>query len=213
MGLKKYSGLPFVIGQQSGAVPRSVDQPLPTIATDGAISLVQPFLVMMYSANDARPVDLPLPTVTAQGNYVGLAQPFILPFEGVHRGNAPRSIDDPLPTITSRGGGCLVQPFIVEYHGNGNTHSLDEPLSTQTTKDRFGLVQPLMFQIDSQTYMLDVRFRMLLPHELSAAMSFPKQYVFAGTREAKVRQIGNAVPVLTAEALMTEILKRYRAAN
>jgi hypothetical protein len=38
-----------------------------------------------------------------------------------------------------------------------------------TTKDRFALVEPLV--IDGKT--LDIRFRMLKPHELSAAMGFP----------------------------------------
>src|SRR6266508_363504 len=38
-GLMKYGGKAFVLGQQSGAVARDVDQPIPTIAAAGAISL------------------------------------------------------------------------------------------------------------------------------------------------------------------------------
>lgn len=41
-------------------------------------------------------------------------------------------------------------------------------------------------------YVLDIRFRMLQPHELAAATSFPKSYVFRGTREDVVKQIGNS---------------------
>lgn len=55
-------------------------------------------------------------------------------------------------------------------------------------------------------YLLDIRFRMLQPHELAAAMSFPKTYVFTGNREQKVKQIGNAVPVGLAQALCSAIL-------
>jgi DNA (cytosine-5)-methyltransferase 1 len=48
---------------------------------------------------------------------------------------------------------------------------------------------------------------MLQPHELAAAMSFPKKYEFTGNREAKVKQIGNAVPLKTAKALCQALLK------
>jgi DNA (cytosine-5)-methyltransferase 1 len=54
---------------------------------------------------------------------------------------------------------------------------------------------------------IDILFRMLQPHELAAAMSFPREYKFAGNREAKVKQIGNAVPVNTATALCSAILE------
>jgi site-specific DNA-cytosine methylase len=38
-------------------------------------------------------------------------------------------------------------------------------------------------------------------HELAAAMSFPKEYEFVGTREAVVKQIGNAWAGKLAKAL------------
>jgi DNA (cytosine-5)-methyltransferase 1 len=47
---------------------------------------------------------------------------------------------------------------------------------------------------------------MLQPHELAAAMSFPRGYRFAGTRDEQVRQIGNAVAVETAKALAREMI-------
>lgn len=69
-----------------------------------------------------------------------------------------------------------------------------------TGKDRFGLCIP------SLGVVLDIRFRMLQPHELAAAMSFPKEYEFTGNREAKVKQIGNAVPLRTAKVLCKALL-------
>lgn len=347
-GLRKYSGIEFVIGQQSDAAPRTVDEPLPTVATAGAISLVEPFLVMLNGtsesklASSTRPVDEPLPTVVGAphaclaepfvlnirgGNdgymrgvpvsepmqtvtaspAMALVEPFILPNEGVHRGNAPRSLDDPLPTVTaSRGAGHLVQPFIVQmdnggslqsvdnplktvtgadaralvepflveyhgtgqdgrervrslqqpmptvpsspiyglaepfivatnhgpserahslaepiktvtafdawgfvepfivnYNGTGTAHSVDEPLDTVATHDRFGLVAVLK---DGRKALLDIRFRMLQPHELARAQGFPEGYRFAGMREKQVKMIGNSVPVATATALCEALL-------
>ena len=51
------------------------------------------------------------------------------------------------------------------------------------------------------TMRIDIRFRMLKPHELAAAMSFDSSYKFSGNREEQVRQIGNAVPVCLGQAL------------
>lgn len=50
-------------------------------------------------------------------------------------------------------------------------------------------------------YPLDILLRMLCPHELAAAQSFPKTYAFLGTRKTRVKLIGNAVPPDMAEAL------------
>jgi DNA (cytosine-5)-methyltransferase 1 len=73
-----------------------------------------------------------------------------------------------------------------------------------TGSNRFGLVQPV---IDG--YVLDIHFRMLQPHELSAAMSFPRSYVFRGNREDTVKQIGNSWPGELSLALNTEVLLDY----
>jgi len=53
---------------------------------------------------------------------------------------------------------------------------------------------------------LDIRFRMLEPRELAAAMGFPADYAFTGNRTDVVRQIGNAVAVQTARWLCLALL-------
>lgn len=172
IGLERFCGLPFVIGQQSCSAPRSVDSPIPTIATAGSIALVEPFIVKLYGNSTVSALDDPLPTVTAEGEHLALAQ-----------------------------------PFLIKFYGTGTAISVDDPLDTVTTKDRFGLVQPRLVQIGGDTFMVDVLYRMLLPEELAAAMSFRHDYPFVGNREQKIRQIGNAVPVNTAAALVEEIFK------
>ena len=203
-GLRRFGGkaaepfVPFVIGQQSGAVARSVEDPLPTIATGGAIALVEPFLVPFYGerpgqAPRTHSVSEPLPTVVTDPKF-GLVEPFLL----VNRtNNVPKSLDTPVPTICTGGHMALVEPFLVSYYGNGSCVPVSNPVPTLTTKDRFGLVEKLGF---------DIRFRMLQPHELAAAMGFPKEYEFKGNREARVKQIGNAVPVNLAKSLCSALL-------
>ncbi|PJK29936.1 DNA cytosine methyltransferase [Minwuia thermotolerans] len=156
----------MVIGQHGGATARPVDRPVPTIATLGAVSLVEPFMVPNFGERDGQP-----PRVHA--------------------------LDDPLPTVTSRGAGNLIQPMLTAYYGaNAGCKPVTEPMDTVTTKDRFGLVEP------DAGPPVDIRYRMLQPHELAGAMSFDADYDFAGTKTEIKRQIGNAVPTRTAEALI-----------
>jgi site-specific DNA-cytosine methylase len=56
---------------------------------------------------------------------------------------------------------------------------------------------------------LDILFRMLQPHELADAHSFPKHYVFTGTKEDQTAQIGNSVPVKTAQAHHRALLLQH----
>jgi len=80
----------------------------------------------------------------------------------------------------------------MEYYGNGACRPVSEPLQTVTTKDRFALISPKNARLG---------FRMLKPHELAAAQSFPKDYIFTGSQVDVVKQIGNAVCPRISEAL------------
>ena len=197
---------PFVLSSASGGAPRHVDEPVPTItSTSRGMALVQPFLVPFYGERDGQEgrthsVDQPVPTLPA-ANKFGLVEPFLLT---TTHGGRERSLDDPMPTITCahRGEHALIEPYVVHYYGNGDAKSVSEPLGTVTTKDRFGLVQPMG---------LDIRFRMLQPHELAGAMGF-EGYEFTGTKTDQVKQIGNAVSVEMARALCSSLLPEGKAA-
>ena len=206
-GMAKYGGRAFVIGQQSGAAPRSVDDPLPTVATGGGIAFVQPFLLTTNwtatNRSQPRSLDEPAPTITGTGS-VALVQPFIIQMD---MGGRLQSLSEPMNTLTSADAYALVDPYLIEYNGRGLSSSVDEPIGTVTGSDRFGLVQPIVFVRNGKRYILDILFRMLQPHELAAAMSFPKSYKFTGNREKVVKQIGNSVPVGVAEALCGSLLQ------
>lgn len=162
----------------------------------------EPFIVVLRRHGDARSIDKPLPAITASGQHFGLCEPFVL---GQQSCSAPRSLNQPLPTIATAGAIGLVEPFVepfvTKYYGTGQAKPVSEPLDTITTKDRFALVT-----MDGQEAQLDIRFRMLQPHELARAMSFDDRYVFTGTREQQIKQVGNAVPVRLAQAHCAEIL-------
>lgn len=178
----------------------SLDNPVPTLDTSNRYALCEPFVTIMKGKSNARKIDAPLPTITTQP-HLYLCEPFLVPFFGERDGQQPRShsVDEPLPTVTSHGAGALVEPFLVKYYGTAGARSVDEPLDTITTRGHFGLVEV------KGKYQIDIRFRMLQPHELAAAMSF-ENYQFAGNKGEQVKQIGNAVPVRLAQALCTSLL-------
>ena len=106
------------------------------------------------------------------------------------------SIGKPLSTVRTSGAHHgLIEPLLMEYYGNGVCKPISEPVGVVTTKDRFAMIEP---------HKVSIGFRMLQPHELAAAQSFPKSYKFTGTRADVVKQIGNAVPPKIAEALVND---------
>lgn len=206
-GLKKYGGVnakPFLVMLYGTNDTRDIDRPMPTITGGGNhTGLCEPFVVIYKGQSKTRSIQEPVPAITTNP-HLYLCEPFLVPFFGENKGQKPRShsVDEPLPTVTSHGAGALIEPFLVKYYGAGNgVTSTDDPVPTITTKDRFGLVEI------SGKYQIDIRFRMLQPHELAAAMSFPNDYVFTGNKTEATKQIGNAVPVRIAEALATTLIQ------
>lgn len=119
------------------------------------------------------------------------AEPFLVRYNGGE--NRYHSIHEPVPTLDCSNRYGLVQPLVMEYYGNGQCQPVSKPLGTVTCKDRFALLKPEECRIG---------FRMLQPHELAAAQSFPDWYRFTGTKADTVKQIGNAVCPKMAEALV-----------
>lgn len=211
----------MLIQQQSGGVARKVSEPAPTVAAKGAIGLADAYLVEYHSEKKGgkprtKSLDEPMPTQTTENRFA-LAEPVLVPLYSEREGHKARthSVDEPTPTIPASGGGKfgLAEAFIVPHRtwSKGAVDSIERPLRTITAAAgrNFGLVQPVVKTSDGKTYFLDIRFRMLQPHELSAAMDFPANYVFSGKRtragqvrkEDVIRQIGNAVDVKQSRAL------------
>lgn len=67
---------PCLLPQQSDGRLRPVSEPVPAVATRGAIALVEPYLVEYYGNGGTSPVADPVPTVTAKARFA-LALPEI----------------------------------------------------------------------------------------------------------------------------------------
>lgn len=131
-----------------------------------------------------------------------------------------------LPAITGHGAGALVNPIVIQTDQSGRAgtiRSVDKPVHTIVTKNNTGVAVPVLQEledqdvdprriiyIDDKPYLLDIRFRMLSNRELARAMGFDDketEYEFVGNQADVTRQIGNAVPVNLAAALVKEILR------
>lgn len=218
---------PFIDTQRRHAAPRSVDQPVPAIlAAGGHNAIVEPFVLAQGEGSEGRPVGQPLPTIPCGG-----AHALIAPYYGSGSGLSAKSVDVPLPTATALARFGLIVPVT---HGGGNRgRDIGYPLPTLTCAHRGELAfitsafgerdgqLPRTRDIDdpapsicAQGYVPlvdagdddDILYRMLQPPELAAATSFPKDYRFAGNKTEVTRQIGNAVPIKMARALVRTAL-------
>jgi DNA (cytosine-5)-methyltransferase 1 len=193
---------PFILpneGFYRGNKPRSLDAPLNTVtAGRGAGVLVEPFLTCYHGGDDSvkrnYSINEPLPTADTSNRY-GLVEPFITAIGQSSARDRSRSLDDPLSTVVTKQEHVLIEPFLVRYNGTGDAESIDVPLGSVTTKDRWGLIE------SGGEFVLDIRLRMLQPHELALAHSFSRDFKFYGTKEQIVKQIGNSNPVMLSAAM------------
>lgn len=191
---------PFITEFANASSQRNMpaDEPLRTICAQvkgGHFAVVSPVIDRQFGKSVGHSVDEPLGTITAGGGgKAGLVTSHLIKFRGTNIGSP---VDEPVHTITA-GGMHLgeVRAFLLKYYGADVGHEVSSPLHTVTTKDRFGLVM-----VHGEEYQIvDIRMRMLKPHELFAAMGFPKDYIInrdsSGkilSQVAQVARCGNAV--------------------
>ncbi len=201
-----------------------IDKPMQTVTSHGAGALVNPLMVKYYGGDDCSDIDAPVPTVTTKDRF-GLVTPTANPFlvECNHSGDNNRSYttERPLKTITTnRYSTALIEPTIncPVCPDCGGVCSLDHnSFQCDSCKKLWPLSYPhinidprRLVLINGEPYCLDIRFRMLDNLELARAMGFTdteSTYEFTGTKTDITRQIGNAVPVNLAKALVKTILE------
>lgn len=221
---------PLVVPYGPRAEARSAGDPLPTVMTKDRLGVASPLIVQIDQSGSAGPgvksIDDPLATLVTKANRA-VASPFAVPFYGERPGQQPRivDLDEPLDAVTTAGRFALVAPiasWLTPKLGERptqepRTHDVEHPLPTVTGEGAgrlttatleeitaaIGGIDPRrLVWIDGVLCLLDIRFRMLFNHELAAAMGFPDGYRFSGTKTDVTKQIGNAVCVGVARALV-----------
>lgn len=216
---RENTGLVVPVEGRPGKQATSVAEPLRTQTTRRETGIAFPgelpsLMLPMRGGGDklrARLADVdPLHAVTAGGNHHGLVVPpgFVMRNNG-SRGDGREqctSTDEPVRTITTTGHQSLVtlpEPLVMSYYGKGSVRPVSEPIGTFPTKDRWGLLTS-----DGRINIDKIRFRMLKVPEIQRAMSFPPDYVLTPRdQRTKVKLLGNAVPPLMAEVVVSLIVE------
>jgi DNA (cytosine-5)-methyltransferase 1 len=218
VGLRRYAGAtPLIV--PAGGTWRSEATPVTAVMSTRTTrendGLVIPPLMVPTEGRDGKEATLaamPLRTQTTR-NETGVA---FLPFVAELRGGSSdaRPVTDALATVTASGNHHgLVTPgagmtaelrdtLLLPYYGTGTARPVSEPIGTLSTRDRYGLVASI-----TEHSLDDVRFRMLEPHEIGAAMAFTSGYTVLGNKRQKVRQYGNAVTPPVAEILISALVE------
>jgi DNA (cytosine-5)-methyltransferase 1 len=201
-------GMALLVPQGGGGRARPTERPAPTIHAGGAVALVATY----NRTGKAVTVDEPLRTATTKHRHA-----LVTPVTHADESCRARDVASPLPTVTGASRGELAiacaraskkNAFMLAAFGErpGQTprvHSVEKPAPTVCAKGRIPLVEPEEREVD-------ILFRMLEPHELAAAMGFSdaeSRYEFMGNKTEVTKQIGNAVPVRTAAALVGAIFR------
>lgn len=198
---------PFILSRQGGGAARGVDEPTPTQVAKHSHALIAPYYGS-GSGETCTSAAAPLPTVTAKARHA-----MVIPITHADGLDRARDAIEPLPTITTanRGELAFITAAFGEREGQApRVHDVALPAPTIPAQGRINFVEGAA---DGERY--DILFRMLEPHELAAAMGFDSDeaaYEFAGTKTEKIKQIGNAVPVNTACALIRATLSDAAAA-
>lgn len=168
---------------------RELGQPMSTILNSGSHQqLVTAHLAHLRGNCDARDVEEPLHTISAGGQHHGVVTCELSP--------------------DVEAGALRVAAFLIRYYSEGGQWGdLSDPMDTITTKDRLGLVT---VHVRGTPYIIvDIKLRMLEPHELYAAQGFDPTYIITHghdgrkfSKSAQVRMCGNSVSPPPAAALV-----------
>lgn len=123
------------------------------------------FLAMFYGTNDARSINRPCPTITADGQHIGICEPFLVEYHGKTKGERReriRTLNDPLPTQDTSNRFGLCEPFLVNCKGTkesdlkNNIRSVDRPTPAQCGRNSVYLCEPFLVNMKGQSKSSDV---------------------------------------------------------
>lgn len=202
----------FVMNQYSGGGESSgIDSVSGTITGVPKQNLISCNWIMDTNFNNiGRSIDEPASTLVASRRH-----PYLI--NANSSTDSPKNLESPCPSVTTR------THLLVNPSWFGHSSSVDEPCCTIIARQdksplyivaaEHGNVAWLVFEDDSETMVkiksfmvlhgiVDIKMRMLKVSELLQIQGFPKDYKLHGNQTKQKKQIGNAVEVNQAKALI-----------
>lgn len=134
--LLKYNSM----SQRRTYVAPSVDDPCPTVSTQGRLNVVKACFLSRYNSGSPMdkniPIDQPCGVITTHNRFAPVQAHFLSKYYGGSPDGKSSSVEEPAGTITTKDH----HSFISVYYGNGHNHSINEPSPVLTTKDRLAFV-------------------------------------------------------------------------
>lgn len=190
--------------------------PCPTVSTKDRFAKANVFFLdQQYGNSKPKDIDSPTGALTANPKFNLVESQFIM--NGNSSTSPAKSLDEPAPTITQR------THLIVNPGWGGHSSGVDSPCVTVIARQdkaplrllsvEHGSVAHAIYEEDSEvmieikTFMVqhgitDIKMRMLHISELLQIQGFPKNYKLLGTKAERKKQIGNAVEVNQAKAII-----------
>ncbi len=143
--LLKYNSVNGVTGKHN---PPGIDEPCPTIATQGRLGVIQTtFLSKYFSGHPEsknQSIESPSGSITTKDHHSVITTNFVSKYYSGKPDQKNYSVEEPAHTIRTKDGQALItsKSFVSAYYGNGHNKSVESPSSTITTKDRLSLIQP-----------------------------------------------------------------------
>lgn len=183
IGLQRYGVSLVPVEGRDGKMPFGVDRPMRTCTGRNETGLLVP---AGGTWNDtAYPMSAPFRTRTTREQEGILVPPFIAELRGGH--STTRQVSEPLATVTAGG----------FHHGltipQAAAHASFEELLASLHRRKSRALQHLVNGCG---------FRMLTAEEYAAAMEFPADYLWQGSKRDRVRMAGQAVPTNMARDLI-----------
>lgn len=144
---------PYIMSNNSGNAPHSMDEPLPTVTTGDRNYLIAPSLIQYHSEQSAKEVrgqavDQPIQTVDAANRY-GLSSAFLSKF---FTGVDGADTKNPLPTVTAVDHNSLSLAHLAHFKGQDKGQHPSDPLMTVTARDgQFADIRTTVVKWDGQT--------------------------------------------------------------
>jgi DNA (cytosine-5)-methyltransferase 1 len=176
----------------------------PTLTPEPFVSHLRGYFGDARVLRASSDTDAPLDTIAASGNHHGLVESDLLPV-------APTEAVDPNVTGFGEGGEGAVALPVDDLSAARDLETDFDRESNQPTPSANRPIRPWIM-VDDRRFDLDVLFRMLMNEELAKASGFitdKYDYTFTGSTQDVTRQIGNAVPVHLAQALVSTQLRFY----
>ena len=145
---------PYIMSNNSGNAPHSMEEPLPTVTTGDRNYLIAPSLIQYHSEQSEREVrgqavDQPIQTVDSANRY-GLSAAYLVQYfsgEGHYH-----SVEKPLATITTMEREDVTLAHLAHFKGQDKGQHPSDPLMTVTASDgQFADIRTTVVKWDGQT--------------------------------------------------------------